>query len=249
MNTASQKLKAILRMSSYTQRQLADKMGVSLVSLNRWIQGRSQPRKKMQERIHAFCDAYTYPHDKHYAHRPSVAISYDGDAPHTDWDLFYTMEHVQTGAIHLQKAPRNILYTSFVEILGVCRSEFYISELICQLVFRAAAGCHITRLPLSRRDLYYRAHSFAERYKINQDAFYGSGCPDFFVEDTEAETYQFIEVKRTEKKLSESQKRWISTYGYDVYVFKFAGTCRESEGGFNTEEEQGVLIRNKLQDV
>lgn len=44
-------LKGILKTSGWTQEQLADKLGVSFVSLNAWVNGRTKPRKSMQERI------------------------------------------------------------------------------------------------------------------------------------------------------------------------------------------------------
>lgn len=44
-------LKGILKTSGWTQEQLAEKLGVSFVSLNAWVNGRTKPRKSMQERI------------------------------------------------------------------------------------------------------------------------------------------------------------------------------------------------------
>jgi Fic family protein/DNA-binding XRE family transcriptional regulator len=48
-----QALKKIRATSGMTQEALARELGVSFVTLNSWERGRSTPRKKMQERIHA----------------------------------------------------------------------------------------------------------------------------------------------------------------------------------------------------
>lgn len=44
-------LKQILKLSSWSQEQLASKLGVSFPALNAWVNGRSVPRAKAQERI------------------------------------------------------------------------------------------------------------------------------------------------------------------------------------------------------
>ena len=49
--TISEKLKIIQKMSGLTQEKLAKELGVSFVTLNRWINKRSAPRKKTVERI------------------------------------------------------------------------------------------------------------------------------------------------------------------------------------------------------
>lgn len=46
-----EQLKQILKLSSWSQEQLAVKLGVSFPALNAWINGRSIPRAKAQERI------------------------------------------------------------------------------------------------------------------------------------------------------------------------------------------------------
>lgn len=52
--TVSEKLKIIQKMSGLTQERLAKELGVSFVTLNSWINDKSSPRKKAQERINAF---------------------------------------------------------------------------------------------------------------------------------------------------------------------------------------------------
>ncbi len=47
----SEQLNQILKLSSWSQEQLAAKLGVSFPALNAWINGRAVPRAKAQERI------------------------------------------------------------------------------------------------------------------------------------------------------------------------------------------------------
>ena len=47
----TEQLKQILKLSSWSQEQLASKLGVSFPALNAWVNGRSVPRAKAQERI------------------------------------------------------------------------------------------------------------------------------------------------------------------------------------------------------
>jgi Fic family protein len=47
----TEQLKQILKLSSWSQEQLASKLGVSFPTLNAWVNGRSIPRAKAQERI------------------------------------------------------------------------------------------------------------------------------------------------------------------------------------------------------
>lgn len=51
--TASQQLGTILRLSGQSQTELALELGVSFVTMNRWINGKAVPRKKAHERIEA----------------------------------------------------------------------------------------------------------------------------------------------------------------------------------------------------
>lgn len=51
--TASQQLITILRLSGQTQTELALELGVSFVTMNRWINGKAIPRKKAQAHIEA----------------------------------------------------------------------------------------------------------------------------------------------------------------------------------------------------
>lgn len=55
----SDQLKLIQRLSGLTQERLAQELGVSFVTLNSWINGRSTPRAKAQERIDALYRTYT----------------------------------------------------------------------------------------------------------------------------------------------------------------------------------------------
>lgn len=54
-----QKLHAIQKLSGHTQTELAQKLGVSFVALNRWSKERALPRKKAQERIDALYRQYS----------------------------------------------------------------------------------------------------------------------------------------------------------------------------------------------
>jgi len=57
--TTIQKLKLIQKVSGLTQEKLARKLDVSFVTLNAWINGRSLPRPKAQERIDDIFSHYT----------------------------------------------------------------------------------------------------------------------------------------------------------------------------------------------
>ncbi len=47
----TEQLRQILKLSSWSQEQLASKLGVSFPALNAWVNGRSIPRAKAQQRI------------------------------------------------------------------------------------------------------------------------------------------------------------------------------------------------------
>ncbi len=49
--TIRQKLRLLQQLSSLTQEDLADKLGVTFAAFNRWINSKAQPRPKAQERI------------------------------------------------------------------------------------------------------------------------------------------------------------------------------------------------------
>lgn len=49
--TPQEKLKLIQRFSGLTQAELAHRFGVTFAALNRWVNAKATPRKKMQERI------------------------------------------------------------------------------------------------------------------------------------------------------------------------------------------------------
>lgn len=49
--TVQQKLGIILKLSGLTQEQLARKLGVTFVALNRWVNARAEPRARAQEKI------------------------------------------------------------------------------------------------------------------------------------------------------------------------------------------------------
>lgn len=51
--TISEKLQLIQRLSGLSQEKLAQKLGVSFVTLNRWLNGKATPRQKAEERIDA----------------------------------------------------------------------------------------------------------------------------------------------------------------------------------------------------
>lgn len=55
----SEKLQIIKRLSGRTQEQLAKKLEISFVTLNSWINGRSQPHKKAEQRIDELYKEYT----------------------------------------------------------------------------------------------------------------------------------------------------------------------------------------------
>ncbi len=57
--TIPRKLKAILQLSELSQTELARKIGVTFAALNRWVNGKAVPRKKMQEKIDALYRGYT----------------------------------------------------------------------------------------------------------------------------------------------------------------------------------------------
>lgn len=57
--TIPQKLEIIQRLSGLTQTELAQTLGVSFVTFNRWITGKTVPRQKAQERIDALFKEYT----------------------------------------------------------------------------------------------------------------------------------------------------------------------------------------------
>lgn len=57
--TAPQKLIQLRQISGLSQTELAKKLGVSFVSFNTWIHGKSVPRKKAQARIDALYAEYT----------------------------------------------------------------------------------------------------------------------------------------------------------------------------------------------
>ena len=57
--TIKQKLQLIKKVSGLTQEKLAKKLGVSFVTLNSWIRGRSEPRKKAQKKIDELYREYT----------------------------------------------------------------------------------------------------------------------------------------------------------------------------------------------
>ncbi len=58
MNTV-QKLQFIKKISGLSQEKLAAYLGVSFPTLNSWMNGKSNPRKKMQERINELYASYT----------------------------------------------------------------------------------------------------------------------------------------------------------------------------------------------
>ena len=57
--TLPNKLKTIQRLSGYSQTELALKLGVTFVALNRWMNGKAVPRERAQERIDALYREYT----------------------------------------------------------------------------------------------------------------------------------------------------------------------------------------------
>jgi len=57
--TIPRKLKAILQLSELSQTELARKIGVTFAALNRWVNGKAVPRKKMQEKIDELYRGYT----------------------------------------------------------------------------------------------------------------------------------------------------------------------------------------------
>lgn len=57
--TIPQKLETIQRISRLSQTEIARKIGVSFVAFNRWINGKTLPRKKAQEKIDALFREYT----------------------------------------------------------------------------------------------------------------------------------------------------------------------------------------------
>ncbi|MFA6305441.1 MAG: Fic family protein [Candidatus Gracilibacteria bacterium] len=57
--TIFEKLKLIQRLSGFTQEGLAQKLGVSFVTLNSWINGKSKPRKKAEILIDEIYKEYT----------------------------------------------------------------------------------------------------------------------------------------------------------------------------------------------
>lgn len=57
--TITQKLQTIQRLSGLTQTELAQKLGVSFVAFNRWINGKTIPRERARERIDALYREYT----------------------------------------------------------------------------------------------------------------------------------------------------------------------------------------------
>ena len=57
--TIVEKLKIIKDISRLTQEKLAKKLGVSFVSFNRWINGRSKPRKRAKKKIDSLYFLYT----------------------------------------------------------------------------------------------------------------------------------------------------------------------------------------------
>lgn len=59
MITNAQKLRLILKLSQLTQEKLAAKIGVSFVAFNNWINKKSVPRKKAEERINELYLLYT----------------------------------------------------------------------------------------------------------------------------------------------------------------------------------------------
>ena len=57
--TPKQKLQLIVKLSGLTQAQLADRMGVTFVALNRWMNDRAMPRPKALERIDVLYKEYS----------------------------------------------------------------------------------------------------------------------------------------------------------------------------------------------
>jgi len=53
MNTSHKRIRELLQMSGLSQERLAERLGVSFVTLNAWANDRSVPRKGAQERINA----------------------------------------------------------------------------------------------------------------------------------------------------------------------------------------------------
>lgn len=51
MSESARLLKGIMKTSGWTQEQLATKLGVSYPTMNAWVNGKSQPRQTMMERI------------------------------------------------------------------------------------------------------------------------------------------------------------------------------------------------------
>ena len=51
MSESTRLLKGIMKTSGWTQEQLASKLGVSYPTMNAWVNGKSQPRQTMMERI------------------------------------------------------------------------------------------------------------------------------------------------------------------------------------------------------
>ena len=56
--TTVQKLQMLQRISGLTQTELAQQLGVSFVSFNRWITGKAAPRRKAEQRIDALYRAF-----------------------------------------------------------------------------------------------------------------------------------------------------------------------------------------------
>lgn len=57
--TIQEKLRLILKMSELTQEELARKLGVTFVALNRWVNGKAKPRQKAAEKIDDLCREYS----------------------------------------------------------------------------------------------------------------------------------------------------------------------------------------------
>ena len=57
--TIKQKLQIIKNLSGFTQEKLAKELGVSFVTLNSWINGKSRPRRKAEENINNLYCKYT----------------------------------------------------------------------------------------------------------------------------------------------------------------------------------------------
>src|SRR3989344_704208 len=59
MMKIQEKLQLILKISRLTQQELAGRLGVTFVALNRWVNGKAVPRQKAQEKIDELYKEYS----------------------------------------------------------------------------------------------------------------------------------------------------------------------------------------------